>query len=279
MLQKYTDRVYALPFVDGITKPALGLIIGNKYSLVIDGGQSIEHAKEFLREIHKLNIPPLKYLTLTHFHWDHVSGAETMNLINIINFRTRDNILKIEELIKKDEELSVELLGKVMYSTASKLKEQVNDGLKLPTADITFEQKVEVDLGGVNVVIENIGGDHSLDSNLVYIKEEKFMFLGDSIYRDLDKEYKCYHIEVIKPLIEKIMRYDTDYYLTAHKPVYNREEMKEHFDSIIDIGEFVKKRTDLKQLTIDYGEKKGRKTTAEERFLIGSFVNRNRNNP
>lgn len=279
MLQKYTDRVYALPYVEGITKPALGLIVGNKHSLVVDGGQSIEHAKEFLREIHKLNIPPPKYLTLTHFHWDHIAGSETMNLTNIINFRTRDNILKIEEVIKRDEELSVASLGKVMYNTSANLKEQVDRGLKLPNADITFNQKVEVDLGGVSVVIENIGGDHSLDSNLVYVREEKFMFLGDSIYRDLDKEHKCYHIEVMKPLVEKIMKYDTDYYLTAHKPVYSKEEMKEHFNSLIDIGEFVRDRTDLKQLTIDYGEKKGSKTTAEERFLIGSFVNRNRNNP
>ena len=277
MLEKYTNRVYALPFEDGITKPALGLICGEKYSLVVDGGQSEEHAKEFLREAYKLNIEPLKFLTVTHWHWDHISGSETMNLINVINYNTQDNMNKIKNLIKSGEEFNLDSLGKVMYSTTSRLRDQVTNGLKLLNGDIVFKEKVEVDLGGIKCVIENIGGDHSLDSNLVYVTGEKFMFLGDSIYRDLDKERKCYHIDIMKPLIEKIMKYDTDYYLTAHKPVYTREEMKQHFDSLIEIGEFVDKRVDLKKLTDEYGEKKGRKTFAEERFLIGSFVNGNKN--
>lgn len=277
MLDKLTNRVYALPYEEGITKPALGLIVGNKYSLVVDGGHSKEHAKEFLRGVHKLNSPSLEYLTITHWHWDHIAGADTMNLTNIINYKTKKNLQQVKELIKSEKELDVDKLGKVMYGTTLKLKELVDDGLKILNGDIVFKEKIEVDLGGLICVIENIGGDHSLDSNLVYVEDEKVMFLGDSIYRDLDKTHKCYHIEVMKPLIEKIMKYDTDYYLTAHKPVYTKEEMKIHFESMIDIGEFVGVRMDLKQLTLDYGETKGRRTTAEERFLIGSFVNGNKN--
>lgn len=277
MLDKLTNRVYALPYEEGITKPALGLIVGNKYSLVVDGGHSKEHAKEFLRAVHKLKSPSPKYLTITHWHWDHVAGADTMNLTNVINYKTKENLQQVKELIKSEQELDVDELGKVMYGTTLKLKELVNDGIKILNGDIVFKEKVELDLGGLVCVIENIGGDHSQDSNLVYVEDEKVMFLGDSIYRDLDKKYKSYNIDVMKPLIEKIMKYDTDYYLTAHKPVYNRQEMKEHFESMIDIGEFVGSRTDLRQLTNDYGATKNRKTTAEERFLIGSFVNGNKN--
>lgn len=277
MLDKLTNRVYALPYEEGITKPALGLIVGNKYSLVVDGGHSEDHAKEFLRAVHKLNSPSPKYLTITHWHWDHVAGAESMNLTNIINYKTKKNLQQVKELIKSESELDVDELGKVMYGTTLKLKELMDDGLKILNSDIVFKEKIEVDLGGLICVIENIGGDHSLDSNLVYVEDEKVMVLGDSIYRDLDKKYKCYHIDVMKPLIEKIMKYDTNYYLTAHKPVYTKEEMKTHFESMIDIGEFVGTRIDLKQLTIDYGERNGRRTTAEERFLIGSFVNGNKN--
>lgn len=277
MLEKLTNRVYALPYEEGITKPAIGFIFGEKNSLVVDGGQSEEHAKEFLMEVHKLNAPSPKYLTVTHWHWDHVAGAESMNLINIINSKTEENLERVRELMISDEEFSVENLGNVMHNTVSNLKTQVDNGLKLLSGDIIFSKKVEVDLGGIKCIIENVGGDHSTDSNIIYVEGEKVMFLGDTIYRDLDKEYRCYHIEIMKPLIEKIMKYDTDYYLTGHKPVYTKIEMHDHFESLIDIGEFVESRIDLKQLTIDYGDKKGRKTTAEERFLISSFVNGNRN--
>lgn len=277
MLEKLTNRVYFLPYEEGITKPALGLICGDKYSMVVDGGQSDEHAKEFLSEAYKLDVPKPKYLTITHYHWDHVAGVDTMNLINIINYKNNENLNKIKKLIKKNEKLKLEELGRVLYSTTLNLKEQVGNGLKLLNGDIVFVEKIEIDLGGLRCIVENIGGDHSLDSNLVYVEDEKVMFLGDAIYRDLDKEHKCYHIDIVKPLVERIMKYDAEYYLTAHKPVYTKREMHDHLQSLIDIGEFVGIRTDLKQLTIDYGEKCGRKTTAEERFLIGSFVNSNKN--
>ena len=277
MLEKFTDKVYAMPFEEGITKPALGLIVGNKYSLVVDGGHSKDHGEEFLRYVNKMNVPFPKYLTITHWHWDHVAGGGAMNLTNIINYRTKENLDRVRDLVNKNEELDLDVLGRVMYNTTSNLKKQMDDGLKLLNGDIVFEKKVQVDLGGGSCVIENVGGDHSLDSNIVYVEDEKFMFLGDTIYRDLNKEHKAYHIDLVRPLIEKIRKYDTELYLTAHKPVYTKEAMHEHFDSLLDIGEFVGGRMDLKQLTIDYGYKQGRKTSAEERFLIGSFVNGNKN--
>ena len=192
--------------------------------------------------------------------------------------RINNALLSMQKINTKDKAVFYRLLA-TMTNAGMSLMKSVSV-LRSQEKNKVFKsilEKIEVDLGGVRCIIEHIGGDHSSDSNLVYIKGEKFMFLGDSIYRDLNKEHKCYHIEVIKPLIEKIMAYDTDYYLTSHKPVYTKVEMKAHFDSMIDIGEFVGDRVDLKQLTIDYGEKKGNKTTAQERFLIGSFVNGNKN--
>ena len=36
-----------------------------------------------------------------------------------------------------------------------------------------------------SVIIENIKGDHSEDSSIVYIPDEEIMFLGDSICEDI----------------------------------------------------------------------------------------------
>ena len=47
------------------------------------------------------------------------------------------------------------------------------DNFKIGNADITFKDGLEIDLGGTNCIIENIGGCHSEDSSLVYIPEEK----------------------------------------------------------------------------------------------------------
>ncbi|AFS79664.1 putative metallo-beta-lactamase [Gottschalkia acidurici 9a] len=277
MLNKLTERVYYLPYQDEGCQPALGLIIGDKYSLVVDAGNSMGHAKEFLEEISKLDIPPLKYLAITHYHWDHVAGISTMNLTTVLNEKNYKNIEDIKTLIENDKKISVKELGRVKHSTATKLRKQVSEGLSISNGDIIFNGKVEIDLGGIKCIVENIGGDHSEDSNLIYIENEKVMFLGDSIYRDLNRRHKCYHMEKLVPLIEKINRYDTEYYLTAHRPVYTKKSMKELFDMMIDIGNLVGNKTDLEELTKSYSEKVNREVTEEEVFYIESFINRNKN--
>ena len=277
MLERLTERVYYLPYQDEGCQPSLGLIIGDKYSLVVDAGNSMDHAKEFLEEVSKLDIPPLKYLTITHYHWDHVAGISTMNLTTVLNEKNYKNIEDIKNLIENDKKISVKELGRVKHSTATKLRKQVSEGMSISNGDIIFNEKVQIDLGGIKCIVENIGGDHSEDSNLIYVEDEKVMFLGDSIYRDLNRRYKCYHMEKLVPLIEKINKYDTEYYLTAHRPVYTKKSMKELFNMMIDIGNLVGNKTDLEELTKNYSEKVNREVTEEEVFYIESFINRNKN--
>jgi glyoxylase-like metal-dependent hydrolase (beta-lactamase superfamily II) len=44
---------------------------------------------------------------------------------------------------------------------------------------MTFEDEVQIDLGGITCIIKHVGGDHADDSVVIYIKEEKILFLGD----------------------------------------------------------------------------------------------------
>lgn len=74
MLNKIRESIYYLPNQNDKERPTLGLVCGDKYSLVIDGGNSAQHARDFLHEIGKLNVPPIKYLVITHAHWDHFLG-------------------------------------------------------------------------------------------------------------------------------------------------------------------------------------------------------------
>ncbi len=48
--------------------------------------------------------------------------------------------------------------------------------------DVTFDQRIEIDLGEVTCVVQHVGGDHAADSVIVYVKEEKILFLGDCIF-------------------------------------------------------------------------------------------------
>ncbi|WP_256204325.1 hypothetical protein [Planococcus faecalis] len=47
MLNKLSESIYYLSNQDDRERPALGLVCGEKHSLIIDAGNSTQHAKEF----------------------------------------------------------------------------------------------------------------------------------------------------------------------------------------------------------------------------------------
>lgn len=47
MLNKLSDTIYYLPNQDEKDRPTLGLVCGDQYSLIIDAGNSTQHALDF----------------------------------------------------------------------------------------------------------------------------------------------------------------------------------------------------------------------------------------
>lgn len=84
MLNKLSDTIFYLPNQDEKDRPTLGLVCGDQYSLIIDAGNSTQHALDFLVEIEKLNVPPVKYMVITHAHWDHFLGMKLMQQLLLI---------------------------------------------------------------------------------------------------------------------------------------------------------------------------------------------------
>jgi alkyl sulfatase BDS1-like metallo-beta-lactamase superfamily hydrolase len=91
MLHKLSETIYYLSHQDSDERPLLGLVCGDQYSLVIDAGNSVQHAKDFLEEIAKLDVPPVKFLVITHGHWDHFLGMnEFTDTTVIVNSLTKE---------------------------------------------------------------------------------------------------------------------------------------------------------------------------------------------
>lgn len=75
-----------------------------------------------------------------------------------------------------------------------------------------------MDLGGLTCEIEHVGGDHSSDSCVVFIPEEKALFVGDCLYANLYAEKWNYTIEKILKLIGQLEKYDADIHFLSHHP-------------------------------------------------------------
>src|SRR5262249_33535003 len=69
------DGVYV---AEGYDFANIVFIIGNDFVVVIDAGTSERTAREALKDLRKITRSPIKYLILTHGHWDHAGGVAAL---------------------------------------------------------------------------------------------------------------------------------------------------------------------------------------------------------
>lgn len=279
MLKKLSDRVYYMPHDEKTDRPVLGLVCGDKYSLIVDAGNSPNHATEFLLRVSELKVPPVKYLVLTHWHWDHIFGIETMKLITVCHEKTNEKLKKMKLLNWEDEALDERVKNGEEIEFCSemiKLEMPIRGELKIGEAEITFNNKLEIDLGGISVIVENIKGDHSEDSSIIYIPSEEIMFLGDSISEDIYSGEWSYSQEKLLGMIGRIRKYNVKCYLASHREPYNKMEMNKVFDDLIEASDFVDDITSFEKVLKMHHTYYGRHPNENEAYTLKSFVNGNK---
>ncbi|MEC1520547.1 MBL fold metallo-hydrolase [Neobacillus niacini] len=279
MLKQLTNRVYYMPHYSDTDRPALGLICGDTFSVIIDSGNSPAHAKDFLALVDKMDIRPVKFVIITHWHWDHIFGMKTMGFVSISHEDTQKKIAYLKTLNWDDASLDARVVtGEEIEFCRDMIKREMpnRDHLELKVPDLAFTDKIAVDLGGVNCVIEHVGGVHAQDSSIIYIPEEKVMFLGDCIYQDFYSGEWSYDLNELVILLDKIKKYDVEMYVTGHQHPKTREEMLGFFDDLTSIGEIVAKEVSLDKAVTAFTEARKEKPSEEQLEYIQNFVNGNR---
>lgn len=221
-----TDRVWYQTPVSETDRPILGLIVGAKRSLMIDAGNSSRHAALFLEEVERHGLKKPDLLALTHWHWDHIFGLKEMNVPSIATKRT---VARIEQMLDydwTDEALEARIGQGIEISfcaDAIKLEFGPTRDIAAQLPDIQFEGELVVDLGGVHCILREVENDHSPGSLLVYIPEERVLFLGDAMYADIFSAKWNYTVERMTLLLDAIAEYDAAYYVWSHGEAMPRE--------------------------------------------------------
>ena len=204
-------------------RPILGGVVGRNATLMVEGGASVSHAAGFLAALSSPGIPLPKYMAITHWHWDHVFGAAYLDLPIFAHVDTARKIGKMAELDWRDEALDRRVAAGLeiefcQVHIKAEIPNEERASLKLQVPDITFKDQVCIDLGGVTCQIMHVGGDHSPDSSIVYIPEDKVAFIGDCIYEDIYASPSRYTTGSLFPLLDQLLGLEADFYLDAHNP-------------------------------------------------------------
>ena len=220
-LNQITLHMYWLDPDDSTDRPILGAIAGTHSTLIVDSGNSPSHANLLLNELSKIDIAEPKFLTLTHWHWDHVFGTSAINLPTFAHIETKHIVSKMAQLDWRDEALDKRVEeGSEIEFCRDMIKAELPDraDLRIRSPDIAFTDQLEIDLGGITCQIVHVGGDHSSDSIIVYVQEDKAIFLGDCLYENIYDRAPRYTPRNLSSLIEQLLSYEAEYYILAHEP-------------------------------------------------------------
>jgi glyoxylase-like metal-dependent hydrolase (beta-lactamase superfamily II) len=165
-VQKISDHVYAI-----IGFPNIGIVVGNRATLVVDTGLGERNGASAMRAVQKLAKGPILYLTTTHFHPEHSSGEAGFS----------PNTVLIRPKIQQ-EDLDNDG-GKVIdtFRNMSAQNKMLLQDVHLRQPDILFDGEMKVDLGGVTARLFWAGPAHTRGDQVIYVEEDRTLIPGDIV--------------------------------------------------------------------------------------------------
>lgn len=220
-LQKLSDHLYWLPPDARTDRPILGVICGARAALIVDAGNSSAHAEILIQQMAAHTLPPPQFVAFTHWHWDHVFGGGAYDIPIIAHANTRRQIAHMAQLDWSDAALDARVeIGEEITFCRDMIKvefPQPDRSIMLKVPEIAFQTQVTIDLGGVTADIIHVGGDHSDDSTVIFVPEERAVFIGDCLGPD-SYDRGQYTRPKLFPLLDRLAAFDADWYFHGHDP-------------------------------------------------------------
>ena len=139
-----------------------GLVVGTSGALLIDTGSSLEQGRALRDSIATVTAVPLRYVVVTHHHWDHAYGLGAFADLESIGH----------------ESLAESLSSEAARSAAAEQGASPDD-VVVPSTSIAII--AARDLGGIHVEIGHFGPGHTQGDLAVLVPEARVLFAGDLV--------------------------------------------------------------------------------------------------
>ncbi len=210
-LLRAEERIWYYPCQDDKDRPQLGYIRGDSFSVAVDAGHSREHVDEFYTALRREGLPLPTLTVLTHWHWDHTFGMHAVSGMTIAGEKTNSYLKDI-----KHRMCSGEISTAYWRQKDPHIALEYPEGMEIAVipADFSFCGSMTIDAGNVHISLSETVSPHTDDSVLVYVQEEKALFLGDS----LCGVYPTWEIDPVKmrQYIDTLERIDFDKCFSGH---------------------------------------------------------------
>jgi glyoxylase-like metal-dependent hydrolase (beta-lactamase superfamily II) len=169
---KLSDHAYAYT-AEG--DPNTGIIVGDDAVLVADTQATPAMAQDVVRRIREVTDKPIRYVVLTHCHAVRVLGASGYGAQQII--ASQDTYDLIVERGEQDKASEIGRFPRLFRDVQS-----VPAGMTWPT--ITFNQKMTLWLGKLEVQLLQLGRGHTKGDTVVWLPQDRVLLSGDLVEFD-----------------------------------------------------------------------------------------------
>jgi glyoxylase-like metal-dependent hydrolase (beta-lactamase superfamily II) len=169
-LTRVSEHVYAL-----VGFPNIGIVVGNRATLVIDTGLGARNGATVLRVAQKLAKGPNLYLTTTHYHSEHTAGEQAFP----------PNTVIIRPVVQQEEMNKGVAAHLERFRGMSAQNKELLQDVKFRTPDILFDREMKLDLGGVTARLFWLGAAHTKGDELIFVEEDSVLLPGDIVQSQL----------------------------------------------------------------------------------------------
>ena len=208
-LKRLNEHIWLMPYEEERDRPNLCYVKGSRLGLAVDAGHSAAHVQEFYALLEKESLPLPDITVLTHWHWDHTFGMHAVHGLTLANGRTNRYLAEWKDIIEKNgpgEFLAIHESIRREYPAGTEVT--------VRTADMVFSGEMTLDLGGCTVKVLQAEAPHTDDSTLVYVENDRVLFVGDSTCHDFFTGIK--HAELCAKLADAIRKCNPAIIMEGH---------------------------------------------------------------
>jgi glyoxylase-like metal-dependent hydrolase (beta-lactamase superfamily II) len=167
-------------------QPTVGVISAGTQTILFDAGNSPRHGRAVLAAIRAQGLPPPSLVIYSHYHWDHIFAACAYSAPVLAHQRCEFRLREYAARPWGAEYLRRAMVERpsLRWSHTAILRTMDDwDDFRVILPDEVFDESaILLDCGGLTLELEHVGGQHSDDSTILRVHDERVIFLADCFY-------------------------------------------------------------------------------------------------
>lgn len=224
----FSDRIWYLPGEQYTDRPFLYYLRGDRFSAMIDAGNSNAHVEKLYRNLKANGLPLPEYTIITHWHWDHTFALPYIHGISIASELTNRKLQEVMEWKWTEAAMKArEQSGKDIEFCNTCIRREYADlfAIRVCQADRSISAEKTLDLGGLTLCLIPRDSTHSRDALFVYVPEEGALFVGDADCKDYYDNHGLYDRKRLEELLVFLESLEYQHHFPGHDVPYTKSEI------------------------------------------------------